>query len=59
MATPGPMALPCTNDAACVLAKCNMQYQKCAFPCQNSQLDCAAGNSCNTGTGFCVPGGGH
>ena len=57
MATPGPLALPCQNDAACGFAKCNVQYQKCAFPCQGP-VDCAAGNSCNAATGLCLPGGG-
>jgi hypothetical protein len=56
MATPGPLALPCQNDAACGFAKCNVQYQKCAFPCAGP-VDCAAGNSCNTMTGLCLPGG--
>jgi hypothetical protein len=57
MATPNQFALPCQNDAACGFAKCNVQYHKCAFPCQGP-IDCAAGNSCNTATGFCLPGGG-
>jgi hypothetical protein len=56
MATPGPLALPCQNDSACGFARCNVQFQKCAFPCQNSQLDCGAGNGCNTTTGLCLPG---
>ncbi|HEX3598032.1 MAG TPA: hypothetical protein VHU80_23140, partial [Polyangiaceae bacterium] len=56
MATPGPLALPCQNDSACGFARCNVQYSKCAFPCQ-SQVDCGAGNSCNTMTGLCLPGG--
>jgi hypothetical protein len=56
MATPGPLALPCQNDQACILAKCNMQYQKCAFPCQ-SAADCAAGATCNPMSGLCLPGG--
>ena len=55
MATPGPLALPCQNDSACGFAKCNVQFQKCAFPCQ-SAVDCAAGASCNTTTGLCLPG---
>jgi hypothetical protein len=57
MATPGPLALPCQNDSACGFARCNVQYQHCAFPCQNSAVDCAAGNSCNPMTGLCLPGG--
>lgn len=56
MATPGPLALPCTSDASCGLARCNTQYGKCAFPCQ-SAVDCAQGNSCNAMTGLCLPGG--
>src|SRR6187402_3985907 len=55
MATPGPFALPCTNDAACGLARCNVQFQKCAFPCAGP-VDCAAGAACNTVTGLCLPG---
>jgi predicted lipid-binding transport protein (Tim44 family) len=55
MATPGPLALPCQNDAACGTGKCNLQYQKCAYPCM-SQADCQPGNACNTATGFCLPG---
>jgi hypothetical protein len=57
MATPGPLALPCQNDQACGLAHCNTQYGKCAFPCQSAS-DCIQGASCNTMTGFCLPGGG-
>lgn len=55
MATPNAFALPCQNDQACGFAKCNVQFQKCAFPCQ-SAVDCAAGASCNTVTGLCLPG---
>jgi len=57
MATPGPLALPCTNDQGCGLAHCNVQFQKCAFPCQ-SAVDCIQGASCNTMSGLCLPGGG-
>jgi hypothetical protein len=57
MATPGPLALPCTTDQACGLARCNTQFSKCAFPCQ-SAADCSTGNSCNAMTGLCLPGGG-
>jgi hypothetical protein len=57
MATPGPLALPCTTDQACGLARCNTQFSKCAYPCQ-SAADCATGNSCNAMTGLCLPGGG-
>ncbi|MES1176354.1 MAG: hypothetical protein ABUL62_18670 [Myxococcales bacterium] len=55
MATPGPLALPCTSDASCGFARCNVQFQKCAFPCA-SAVDCAAGAACNTMTGLCLPG---
>lgn len=55
LATPGALALPCQNDAACGLGRCNVQYQKCAFPCV-SQNDCAQGASCNAMTGLCLPG---
>ena len=57
LATPGPLALPCTADSACGLAHCNTQYSKCAFPCV-ANTDCIQGNSCNAQTGFCLPGGG-
>ena len=55
MAVPGPMALACNNPVGCGLAKCNQQYQKCAFPCQNSDADCIQGAVCNVQTGFCLP----
>ncbi len=55
MAVPGPMALACNNPVGCGLAKCNTQYQKCAFPCQNSDADCIQGAVCNVQTGFCLP----
>ncbi|MEO6418574.1 MAG: hypothetical protein ABIP39_04165 [Polyangiaceae bacterium] len=57
LATPGPLALPCSNDSGCGLAHCNTQFGKCAFPCV-SPSDCIQGASCNTMTGFCLPGGG-
>lgn len=57
MATPGPLALPCQNDSACGLAHCNVQFQKCAFPCANTAIDCVQGASCNPMTGLCLPGG--
>lgn len=56
MATPGAFALPCTSDASCGLARCNVQFQKCAFPCAGP-VDCAAGAICNTMTGLCLPAG--
>ena len=52
MATPGPLALPCQNDGACGLHRCNTQFQKCAFPCQ-SAVDCGAGSNCMMGV--CAP----
>jgi hypothetical protein len=45
LAVPGPAALPCTNDTMCVTHKCNLQYQKCAFPCE-SDNDCIQGAYC-------------
>jgi len=56
MATPNAFALPCQNDQSCGFAKCNVQFGKCAFPCV-SAVDCAAGATCNTVTGLCLPGG--
>lgn len=53
MATPGPLALPCQNDGACGTHKCNMQFQKCAFPCQTA-VDCGSGFNCMMG--ICAPG---
>jgi hypothetical protein len=55
MATPNAFALPCQNDQSCGFARCNVQFQKCAFPCQ-SAVDCAANASCNAVTGLCLPG---
>jgi hypothetical protein len=52
MATPGPLALPCSNDVACGTHHCNTQYAKCAFPCQ-SAADCISPNACVMG--LCVP----
>ena len=45
MATPGPTALPCQNDAQCMTHRCNTQYGKCAFPCA-SDTDCIQGATC-------------
>ncbi len=45
--------LPCQNDASCGLARCNMQIQKCVFPCQNAAVDCIQGAQCVMGA--CVP----
>jgi hypothetical protein len=58
MATPGALALPCTNDLACGTNHCNTQYGKCAFPCQTA-ADCITPNQCGP-LGFCIPNmGGH
>ncbi|MEO6577225.1 MAG: hypothetical protein ABIP89_25475 [Polyangiaceae bacterium] len=56
MATPGPLALPCSNDGGCGLGRCNTAAGKCAFPCLGP-ADCNSTSSCNTMTGFCLPGG--
>jgi hypothetical protein len=56
LATPGPLALPCSSDSACGLAHCNTQFGKCAFPCV-AATDCISGAQCNTMTGLCLPGG--
>jgi hypothetical protein len=34
--------------------RCNLQYGKCAFPCQTN-VDCLSPNTCMTG--LCVPAG--
>ncbi|MDP9148417.1 MAG: hypothetical protein M3O36_00530 [Myxococcota bacterium] len=52
MAVPGPVAFQCQNDVPCGTHHCNLQYGKCAFPCQ-SAIDCLAPNQCMGG--FCVP----
>jgi len=52
MAVPGPLAFQCQNDVPCGMHHCNVQYGKCAFPCQ-SNADCLAPNTCMTG--LCVP----
>ncbi|MBX3207856.1 MAG: hypothetical protein KF764_22615 [Labilithrix sp.] len=57
MATPGPTALACQNDSQCMTHRCNLQYQKCAFPCV-SDADCIQGASCFTAGGpaaACLP----
>jgi hypothetical protein len=51
MAVPGPIAFQCQNDVPCGTHHCNLQYGKCAFPCQ-SAADCIAPNQCNLG--LCV-----
>jgi hypothetical protein len=52
LSPPGPLALPCTTDANCATAKCNTQFGKCVFPCQNDN-DCVAPNRCMAGA--CLP----
>ncbi len=52
LSAPGPLALPCSSDAQCVLAHCNTQFGKCVFPCQNDN-DCIAPNRCQVGA--CLP----
>ncbi len=57
MATPGPTALACQNDSQCMTHRCNLQYQKCAFPCV-SDADCIQGASCFVAGGpaaACLP----
>ena len=57
MATPGPTALACQNDSQCMTHKCNLQYQKCAFPCV-SDADCIQGTTCFVAGGpaaACLP----
>lgn len=58
---PSPLALPCQNDLVCGTHKCNLQTQRCAFPC-SANPDCAAGFSCfgaGSPTALCVPGAGQ
>ncbi len=45
--------LPCQSDTQCGLARCNVQVQKCVFPCQNAAADCIQGAQCVMGA--CVP----
>ncbi|AUX48992.1 uncharacterized protein SOCE26_105370 [Sorangium cellulosum] len=52
-ATPGPLALPCTDDGPCGTHRCNTSAGKCAFPCGGAN-DCKAGFTC-TAT-VCLPG---
>jgi hypothetical protein len=52
MAVPGPIAFLCQNDVPCGTHHCNVQYGKCAFPCQ-SAADCISPNQCMAG--LCVP----
>jgi hypothetical protein len=52
MSVPGPLAFQCQNDVPCGMHHCNLQYGKCAFPCQTN-ADCLSPNTCMTG--LCVP----
>jgi hypothetical protein len=52
MAVPGPLAFQCKDDVPCGLHHCNLQYGKCAFPCQTA-ADCLGNNSCVAG--LCIP----
>ncbi len=57
MSTPGPTALACQNDSQCMTHRCNLQFQKCAFPCQ-SDADCIQGTACMVALGpaaACLP----
>jgi hypothetical protein len=54
MATPGPGAFQCTSDAQCLLGKCNVQFNRCAYPCRSTENDCKVGNVC-TASGVCLP----
>jgi hypothetical protein len=51
MAVPGPLAFQCQNDVPCGTHHCNVQYGKCAFPCQ-SAADCISPAQCVAG--LCV-----
>ncbi len=48
LAVPGPLAGPCSNHSMCITHKCNMQYGKCAFPCETDN-DCIQGSYCFKG----------
>jgi len=52
LSPPGPLALPCSSDAQCGTAHCNVPAGKCVFPCQNDN-DCIAPNRCMAT--LCVP----
>jgi hypothetical protein len=52
MGVPGPLALPCQDDTSCGTHRCNVQYGKCAFPCQ-SAADCLTPAACVAG--LCLP----
>lgn len=50
--TPNALATPCKSDAECIGARCNLQAQKCQFPC-GSNNDCQTGWACMMGA--CAP----
>jgi hypothetical protein len=52
MAVPGPLAFACNDDLPCGTHRCNLQYGKCAFPCQ-SAADCQSPGQCLAG--LCIP----
>jgi hypothetical protein len=55
LATPGPTAFACQNDTPCMTHKCNLQFGKCAFPCETDN-DCTGGNYCFKGpVPACLP----
>ena len=61
VAPASPLALPCQNDLICGTHKCNLQSQRCSFPCA-ANTDCASGFSCMGAggpTAICVPGAGQ
>lgn len=45
--------IPCSSDAQCLTARCNLSIGKCSSPCASS-MDCQTGNGCVAGA--CVPG---
>jgi hypothetical protein len=49
---PNAIATACRSDADCIGAKCNLQAQKCQFPC-GSNNDCQTGWACTLGA--CAP----
>ena len=49
---PNAIATACRSDADCIGARCNLQAQKCQFPC-GSNTDCQTGWACTMGA--CTP----
>jgi hypothetical protein len=49
---PNALATACRSDADCIGARCNLQAQKCQFPC-GSNNDCQTGWACTLGA--CAP----